>query len=222
MSLFPTLCVDNFYDDADVIRNYALSLDYYPSDGGYPGKRTKPIHELDESFFQDFCIKFMSLYYDFEKTTANWNIGTYFQLIENFSSDKTSPKNTGWVHQDTEAIFAGLIYLTPEIDPSCGTSMFKLKDNLIHDAGDISVRHEFHANGIDNNYDEMIQKHNSQFVETMRFDNYYNRMISFDSSTYHGVNNFYSEKPRLTQVFFVYNLQMNSKAPMERMKNVKR
>mgnify|MGYP003345874215 CR=1 FL=1 len=68
------------------------------------------------------------------------------------SSDKNSPKNTGWIHQDNNAIFAGLVYLTPEIDPSCGTSMFKLKKNLVHDLGDLSFREEFHKSGIDKNY----------------------------------------------------------------------
>lgn len=223
MKLFPIACIDDFYQNPDDIREYALSLEYYPSDGGYPGKRTKAIHELDRSLFDHFCGRLMSLYYNFDNTQLNWNIGTYFQLIENMSEDKNSPKNSGWIHQDLGLVFAGIIYLTPGIDPSCGTSIFKLKNEQNYDTFDITVRSKFHTKQIDNNYDETIVKHNSQFIETARFDNYYNRLISFDSDVYHGVTNYYSStEPRLTQVFFLYNLESSCQTPIERMRNVKR
>lgn len=222
MNLFPTICIDDFYDDPDSIRNYALSLEYFTSTGEYPGKRTKSLHEIDKVFFDDFCEKIMSIYYNFDTTLMNWNISTRFQLIENLSDNKSSPKNTGWIHQDGAALLGGIIYLTPEIDPSCGTSVFKLKDSIEHDTGDLTIRTDFHSKNIDRDYDCNIVKHNSQFVETIRFDNHYNRLIAFEGGVFHGVNNFYSNKQRLTQVFFVHNIESNCRSPIERMKIIKR
>ena len=164
----------------------------------------------------------MSLYFDFRHTNVEWNVATQFQLVDNISTEKTSTKNIGWIHQDEDTAFSGLIYLTPEIDPSCGTSMFKLKNNLTYDEGDVSVRTDFYSKGIDKNYDEILLHHNDQFVETIKFDNYYNRLITFDPEVYHAANNLYcGDKIRLTQVFFVYGLNSDSSFPLERVKNVK-
>ena len=62
---------------------------------------------------------------------------------------------------------------------------------------------------------------NSAFKETVRFNNIYNRMICFDSQTFHGINSFYTEKePRLTQAFFVVSLETDSGMPLERMRRI--
>ena len=47
--MIPTSCIDNFYDDPDSIRDFALSLDYhYPNEEEfYPGMRTKCLSEID-------------------------------------------------------------------------------------------------------------------------------------------------------------------------------
>jgi hypothetical protein len=40
------LIVDNFYNDPDSIREYALAQDFSVR-GNYPGQRTKPVHHWD-------------------------------------------------------------------------------------------------------------------------------------------------------------------------------
>ena len=50
----------------------------------------------------------------------------------------------------------------------------------------------------------------SNFVETIRFSNRYNRMISFDSAVPHRADNFViNNEPRLTQIFFVEDIESN-------------
>jgi hypothetical protein len=224
LKYFPSICVDNFYDDPDKIREFALSLDYYPSDtGAWPGKRTKLLHEIDENFFKNFCIKVLSLYYDFNLSRVDWEIATSFQLIEPYDPKEDSLKNKGFIHIDKDNIFAGVVYLTPNANSKCGTSLYKVIDQDIIDK-DLNlsfgedIKSKFYKHGIDENFDQEFTSFNSAFEETVRFNNEYNRMISFDSSVYHAANSFYSETPRLTQVFFVKSITSSVSPPLKRFK----
>ena len=215
---FPTTCIDNFYKDPYKIREMALSLPFKkPEDGSYPGKRTQPLHLVDPKFFEEFCAKLLSVFFDFKVHDVKYQIVTAFQLIEPLATEKTSLKNKGWVHYDENVIFAGVIFLTPKIDLNCGTSIFKLVDKEKLDLS--NAKKDFYKNGIDSDYDNRIQRHRDAYIETIRFNNVYNRLIAFDSSSAHGVNSYYSDSDlRLTQVFFVTKIGTNTKPPILRQK----
>ena len=81
---FPSICVDNFYDNPDEVREFALSLDYSETENGkYPGKRTKSLDTISNEFFHSFCQRLFSVYYDFQ-IPISWKVSTQFQLIEPF------------------------------------------------------------------------------------------------------------------------------------------
>ena len=222
MRRFPTLCIDDFYKNPDEVRKFALQQDFCNTSQDWPGKRTKLLDEIDPYFFKMFCEKLFSIYYDFS-SPVEWTILTTFQLVPSFSSDVNSPKNLGFVHKDDYEInglrvcYAGIIYLTPNINKNCGTSIFRCKKNITDDFYDIPVKENFYGKGIDTDFDKYMTIERNKFEETIRFDNIYNRMISFDSSSFHGVNSFYSDKePRLTQPFFVAKIENKSGFPLER------
>jgi hypothetical protein len=219
MNNIPALCIDDFYRDPDKIREFALAQEYTPPpEGTYPGKRTKRLHELDRNMFDQFSNKLLSVFFDLSASNVNYEIDTSFQLIPSVDPDPTSPKNMGWVHYDENVVFAGVIFLTPKIDLNCGTSIFKLVDQTKLDRS--SAKQDFYKNGIDSDYDNRIQQHKSAYVETIRFNNVYNRLIAFDTSSAHGVNSYYSDtEPRLTQVFFVTKLDTNTLLPIPRQKH---
>lgn len=206
---FPTTCVDNFFNAPDEVRNFALSLEYeYPKNGSFPGKRTKLLSEIYPNYFHLFCEKLFSLFFNLEPNKFAWNVSTYFQVIE----PNEYRNNCGWIHLDDVGIFAGIIYLTPNISLDCGTSIFKPKK-----LGNKSINHEekhgmflsYNKNKIDY-YQSKIDENNEQFEETVNFKNVYNRLISYDASQYHAVNNLCDENvERLTQVFFVHNVFSN-------------
>lgn len=208
MKKFPTLCVDNFYDDPNSVREFALQQEYIEDiNGQWPGKRSKQLHEIDRNFFNDTCFKFFSSRFDLTKNIMNWQVSCGFQIIEPLHIDKNSPKNIGWIHRDDDFIFSGIVFLNSEIDSDCGTSIFELTDdvNICRD----NTKVDFYKYKIDKNYDETLLKHNACFKETIRFQNLYNRMISFDANIWHGANNFYSSnEPRLTLVFFVKSYEI--------------
>jgi hypothetical protein len=216
MKDFPALCVDNFYSDPDWVREFALAQEYKPSpDGAWPGKRTEELSILDKDFFTEFCYKLFSLYFDLEHVQINWVVSTRFQLIDPQDHHKDSLKNRGWIHYDYEP-FGGLIYLNPTIDTDCGTSLFQIKENPTLDD---SAKDDFYLNGTDDDFDQSLRNHNGSFTETVRFQNIYNRLISFDGHTAHGANSLYTDiAPRLTQVFFVKNIECTGLGPLQRHK----
>ena len=216
------MCVDNFYDDPDYVREYALSLNYQETPGNYPGSRTDFLHVINPNFFNYFCDKLFSLYYDFNKSNVNWIVQTGFQLVPPYGSDKNLIKNTGWIHLDSSTVFAGVIYLNPIVDINCGTSLYKLKNETPPDPISANeIKTQFYKNKIDLNYDKLILEHNESFIETIKFNNVYNRMISFDSQSYHAANNFQTgTDTRLTQVFFVNEVTSDSGTPLERSRSV--
>lgn len=216
MMYFPAICVDDFYSEPDKVREWALSLDYEPAPAGqWPGKRSEKLHIVNPNFFDQFCKKVFSLYFDLDKIDIDWVVHTQFQLIEPFDQDPNSIKNTGWVHYDDDSIFGGIIYLTPDIDSNCGTSVFK---QLRPSPGITSkqAKEKFYKTGNAEQYDEILKTHNDCFEETIEYKNKYNRMISFDADTGHRANSFYTSIPRLTQVFFVDKCDTTSTYPIHR------
>ena len=225
----PTVCIDNFLQHPDMLREYALSLDYYTSedhkknndatipDGNWPGKRTKPLHKLNEPLFLSLCNKFLSVFYDMDHHTSKWNISMNFQLS---SPNQYGDINEGWVHQDDKTLYAGVLYLTPNAPLNTGTSLFKKRDDCLDFSSDeharlpnskVDLYANFDPNKIEE-YKKMLKINNSNFVETVNFSNIYNRLIAYSGSTYHGVKNYYGNdmtNERLTLVFFINSFDSN-------------
>jgi hypothetical protein len=65
---YPITIVDNFYEDPDSVRDFALGLDYYSpkeqdnSEGIYPGKRTKELGPKYPGFFYYSVNKLLSYF----------------------------------------------------------------------------------------------------------------------------------------------------------------
>lgn len=221
MNNFPSFCIDNFYSNPDDVRRLALAeIKNNPIDvkGIYPGIRSRQLKEINKDLYDQFCYKFFSIFYDLRLSQIQWIMDTSFQLVEPLISDKNSPKNKGWIHLDDGVICGGVVYLTPDIETSTGTSIFRLDNpETINKSKD---KKEYYTTGIFGpNYETALESHNNSFTETARYNNIYNRLIGFDSSTWHGVNSYYTEKePRLIQVFFVHMLNSDSQTPIIRSK----
>jgi hypothetical protein len=229
MKQFPITIVDNFYEDPDLVRDFALSLEYHSAaekyrttgyDGMWPGVRTKLISDIDQLFYNTFTRKLFGLFFDFDTTNIQFDIETKFQKINSFSNDRNHIKNLGWVHCDP-AIFTAVVYLNPDDHLYSGTSIYKLKDG--NEANEtlknFSLRHLGEKYN-EKEYEIEKKNHNGKFVETVKIENVYNRLVLFERGVYHGVPTYYSESnnPRLTQISFVYNLNSSIQFPIERSK----
>ena len=124
---YPVTIVDNFFEDPDAVVEMANNLKYYnPNTGNWPGTRTKQLHVEDDRFFNMFGTKIHNLFY--ESPPEYWNLQCHFQLINPFCDDKYSKKNRGWVHQDHDTWFGGIVYLTKNPESDTGTSIYKSKN----------------------------------------------------------------------------------------------
>ena len=67
---------------------------------------------------------------------------------------------------------------------------------------------------------EAWEKHRSCFIEKVRFENIYNRLIMYDCKEFHAANSYYTSKDnRLTLGFFIGGILAN-KSPLERIGNI--
>jgi hypothetical protein len=220
---FPTLlCVDDFYENPDEIREFAISQDFDNTKDHCPGSRTKPLNELNNNLFDSFCNRLFSLYFDYRYCNIEWFVYTCFQKIDPFDDDINSPLNRGWVHSDKNYIGAGVIYLNKFSLPDSGTSFYKLKPNIKKEFN-YKIRDSFYENRNECDVNEYLNYHEeneNSFDKTLTVGNVYNRMIFYDSNYFHRENNFVSgfDEPRLTQVFFIKEIKTDT-VPIERMSN---
>lgn len=208
-SFFPIISVDNFFEEPEKIRNFALSQIFnYSPEGKYPGRRTDYLHKINPEFFNFFTKKLFSIFYNFEVETVNWVVSAHFQLIESYEDDRL---NRGWIHLDDRSLFAGVVYLNQNPDPSAGTSIYDLKDNEEFEY-DQTMKHKFYKGEISDIeiYVNSLEKNNSKFEKTIEFKNKFNRLIAFDGESFHKIDSFSNNnEPRLTLVFFVHEVQAN-------------
>ena len=206
---FHSVCVDNFFNNPDLIREFALNQKYFPTDGRYPGVRTTNLWQINKKLSDYFFAKIFSVYFPVKGFQVKYeNAEASFQKIKSFSDTADSCKNTGWIHIDDSAL-GGLVYLTPNFNKNGGTSLFNLKKQF-SDYNDMEPNVEknklFSGEKIsDEEYKNALEKNNLKFEEKTEYKNIYNRLIVYDGHEYHGAKSFYNDSndERLTLVFFI-------------------
>lgn len=220
---FHSVCVDNFFNNPDLIRDFALKQKFIPTENGnWPGERTAELYKINKNLNDLLFAKIFATYFPVRGYQIKFEAAdAVFQKIKPFSKEEDSWKNMGWIHADNDWSLAGLIYLTPNFNPNAGTSLFNLKEEFKDTHSDydrVPMKHKLYT-GVDVSYDEYkkaLIKNNSKYIEKTNFKNIYNRMIMYDGHEYHGANSFYntSEVERLTLVYFINGITVE-KAPMD-------
>ena len=235
-NFFPVV-VDNFFKDPEELMKLGKSL---PKEiiGKQPGKRSKQLWEIDDTLYSTILQKILSCYYDLDYVSLTWSASNMcFHEIDRFSEDKNDIRNKGWKHQDGNVTVAGLIYLTPDIDPDSGTSLWSLKPNVEIEIQAKSYFDQYKKgwyldDGTPTDGEEYVKSYLEQqelLTEKMRFQNVFNRMIGYDSMEWHGANSYYHQDgkdPRLTLAYFIEGINSEignggpkSDFPLKRIKN---
>jgi hypothetical protein len=215
MHKYPITIVDDFYENPNEVRDFALGLKYYSpkeldvSEGIFPGKRTKELGTIDINFFQYSTNKLLNVFHDVRAQNISWKISNKFQIIDkSFQSD--------WIHSDVGCVFAAIVYLTPNAPLDAGTSIHKKNSNFNHELYEQLNNDKFNFyRGQEEDKREII---NSMFTETVRVNNVFNRLLVYEADQFHGGNNFFGTTDfdsRLTQVFFISNIESSS-YPLQR------
>lgn len=222
VELYPITIIDDFYDDPDAIREFALEESYrYDHEGRWPGLRSQFLHLTHDGLYNHFCSQILKLWY-LPNMELSWQCDTCFQKVWRFSSDPNSLKNRGWIHRDSEYLFGGLVYLDPNPAPNSGTILYQKKKNESWIGS--AQQKSFLYNGVvsefdEEKYNEEWNYNNDQFTESIRVENKYNRMILFSSKTWHAADNYWrpdDDDFRLFQPFFFGQVNCHARPPLYR------
>ena len=225
---FQVQAVDNFFDKPEEIIEFANKLEYgVGSYGLWPGKRTCELNINHRIFFNSFLQKIFSLFFTFTKDTSlSWgDVGMYFQKTSAFDpKNKNNILNTGLIHQDGDFPLVGLVYLTKDADLDSGTSIMLPNKNYKEDT-ELSekklrlykkLQEKLSKKDLED-YKKLIIDTNKNFEESIRFNNKFNRLITYTGKDFHRCNSFYSGKEeRLTLVFFIKKIKTNILPPIQR------
>lgn len=217
--IYPSIIIDNFFNDPDEIRDIGLSLEKAENMNAYPGERTKPLHLVKKDFFSWSTNKIASAVFNNQPEDFRLSFDAYqtFQFI------KPNPKEGhGWIHNDNDFEFTAIVYLSKH--KNCGTSLYKRKE------GQFPFQREYHIKnnlikkeyyGSNKKYDQRYFKardeQNQDFERTVKVESVYNRLFIFDSFQYHGVENFYDPKvkeDRITLITFFSNIHGAKRLPI--------
>lgn len=221
MNYYPITVVDNFYENPDEVRKFALSQTYkhcfeikdYPFT--FPGSRTEDLSIIHPELFQKVCHKLTSLFHNFEHDVLRWQISTCFQSV-------TKKFERGVIHHDENTVFAAVLYLNPEPSKNSGTSLYKEGKSFDPSQYEAALKandDRFRKNQpVDTSYHQM-------FDEIVNVQNIYNSLIVYEGHHHHSANDFFGdtlENSRLAQVFFCHRVDatIESAFPLLRSKKV--
>ena len=185
--------IDNFYDNADEVRAYALTKDFGVK-GNYPGHRTAP--DLN-----DGVRDYISSHIEPMNGKILWpdphDIESYCGSFQ-----YTTARDRTWIHADSGTTWAGVLYLTPDAPLSGGTGLFR------HKATGLCTLPRFENGDID---EELLTKiyedaqDMTKWEMTDRIANVYNRLVIYRGDYFHASLDYFGKDiydGRLFQTFF--------------------
>ncbi len=150
---------DNFYNNPEEVRNYALSLDFDVA-GNYPGLRTR---SCVEPFLTNMKLELENI------------LGrkiTYWPTGYNSAFQYTTKDSKTWVHHD-DTQWAAVVYLTPDAQIEAGTGIYRHKETQIYKHTEESLD----LNTIETKEEEW------ELLDSCA--NLYNRIVVYEGMLYH-------------------------------------
>ena len=191
------IVLDNFYDNPDTLRDYALGLKYEPPENhGALGFRCESGRKLLDGT-KELFEKLLHNTIPDGNNVGEWNYSTNgcFQWCNG---------STQIVYHCDSQKYAGIVYLTPDAPINCGTSFLRHKKYKLR-TGEIFSKNDWYDSSL--NYNEPhLDKTPWEIVDSV--GNIYNRLVIFDAQYIHAVTEYFGEKinnSRLFQLFF-FNL----------------
>jgi hypothetical protein len=173
--------VDNFYDQPDEVRNFAMSLEFKPDIQWYKGLRSTVTWRPDI-----IKEKFESIIGEKINMWSDHHFNGCFQI--------TTAEDPQVYHHDAQK-WAAMIYLTPDAPVESGTRLHRSKISGARHADDPSISTAF-AGG---------------FIDSTKFDvvdnagNIFNRLVIMDAKCIHSAGPYFGTNAgtgRLIHLFF--------------------
>ena len=186
------LVVDNFYENPDEVREYALSLEYQDNIKYHKGKRTKDRVFFDgvKEFFEKCLDKKIT---SWEEQPAN---GVFQYCVA---------EDPLVIHTDSQK-YAAAIYLTPDAPSESGTNFYRHKKiNMVKapTQDDCILRDRT----IEELYWEMFKGNFYDFTPWEKIDsvaNVYNRMVVWNAQLVHAAGQYFGDTKENSRLFHLY------------------
>jgi len=190
------IIVDNFYQDPDDVREFALSQDFGVT-GNYPGNRTKSFLNDELKYWINSIVEPHAGPVTYWGNEGEESYTGAFQVTT--SDDRT------WIHADQTTKWAGVCYLTPNAPHTGGTGIFRHKET-----GLMSIPRDENGERVD--YDHpLLEPLNGDYNDYTKWDlvdvvgNIYNRLVLYRGDLFHASLDYFGntmENGRLFQTFF--------------------
>lgn len=183
---------DNFFEDPDWIRNYALSgkVQYWPggehpSGANYPGMRSNALNLIENAIFEEVANGIYDI------LGVDYSTPSY---IESFLQYCVADDGNSWVHRDTlyfNPTHVGLIYLTPDPPPDSGTILYQAPADYVY--------------GRD---PELDSGNPDDYKIKKVLDNKYNRFVMYDPDEFHKSDQYFGTNIRDGRLFIVFFMKL--------------
>lgn len=183
------ICIDNFYQDVDDVREMALNMEFGVR-GNYPGQRTVPVYnELVKEAIGNIIRPHAG-----EITKWETEYTGAFQY--------TTQRDRSWIHADQTTSWAAVCYLTPNAPLSGGTGLFRHKETGLSMAPKLEDG-TYNMKVLDQIYDDAQDM--TKWEMTNFIGNVYNRLILYRGDIFHTSLDYFGKDMydgRLFQTFF--------------------
>ena len=213
--IWPTIIVDNFFDEPNKVIEYSKKLNFsMDKAGSWPGSRTEPLTTIDHNFFNWVSYRIVRLLYPMNHLDLNWYCDQYFQKVNG-----EIYKNGGWVHCDFGREITAIIYLSKH--KNCGTSLYT-KKTMFNLAINTEKKEETYKTLNFKNEEKYLKENNEMFEKSLTIDSKFNRIVIFDSNQFHAADMFKDDEDkeeRLTLITFFNSIYTkNIKYPITEMR----
>jgi len=223
MNNIPITIVDDFLDNPEEVKNWALECDYAsPKNKVYPGRRTRPLQQIHPQYTSYINRRIASLFFS-DKKDISITADSYFYVIDDY-------KGKGWIHQDWSAMTA-IVYLSDQSDNlNRGTSLFKLKKDklfLFDNQEEIDWYNtrfkQFKGESLSEEEKSIKQDwEDRHFEKIIDIPNRFNRLIVFDPNYFHSAN-YLDPDPeygkRISFISFFHSIKSKELYPLTRSRN---
>ena len=200
---------DNFLEMPTIIHKWAINQNYYTAKEftqmngehtDWPGKRTKHVVELDETYANVVLSRIAMLAGNYFNV-SDVSIRSYFQM-------STAEDGDSWVHQDNNIDVAAVLYLTPNAPTNSGTTLYDCNDEQTWTSYMSDQEGYNKLKTINSKEDRELYE--SLFTPRDIVGNVFNRLVMYKGTEFHKSNNYFGDSPenaRLIQVFFITGKQ---------------
>lgn len=185
------IVVDNFYENPDLVREYALSQEFKANEMYHKGNRTQ------RSYIPSWVKAEFGRLLNKQVTEFVGATGVFQYCVA---------KDNVVFHYDTQE-YAAMVYLSPNAPLQTGTQTFRSKHTgLFGAATDEDVarfnKSKEEIDTISFNGNNFYDRHNMELVDSVA--NVYNRCVIFNARALHAATSYYGSNKENSRLFHLY------------------